>query len=424
MQFSYKETSGIKESEINKSAKTLSPYLDQLTAAAKDTAYSTPEACLALVNDNELLNQINELVQKKKTPHLHEVMVVGIGGSSLGSCAVYRALRISPPARGGVGGGGSGINLSFYDTVDNHQLIQAIETIRRVAAEGRQVILNIISKSGTTLETLANARVLLKVLQEVSPDWKNQVVITSEPESKLTAWAKEQGIDCLPNPKNVGGRFSVMSAVGLFPLAMAGVDISSLHDGGKEVDYSLACQSAAVIYANYKAGKIMHDLFLFDKDLEDLGKWHRQLVGESLGKSGQGITPLVSIGSADLHSMFQLYISGPKDKFTSFVTIDRGEHVKVEEFEPGFDALAPDITKKTLTDIMTAIVAGVKEAYKKHDLPYVEFHFEAPTEKEFGRFLQFKLVEVMCLAKLMGVDAFGQSSVEEYKKITEKLLAE
>ncbi|MEK7125374.1 MAG: hypothetical protein AAB880_00505, partial [Patescibacteria group bacterium] len=113
MQFSYKETSGIKESEINKSAKTLSPYLDQLTVAAKDTAYSTPEACLALVNDNELLNQINELVQKKKTPHLHEVMVVGIGGSSLGSCAIYHALR-SP-----------GINLSFYDTVDNHQLIQA-----------------------------------------------------------------------------------------------------------------------------------------------------------------------------------------------------------------------------------------------------------------------------------------------------------
>ncbi len=412
MQFSYKETSGIKESEINKSAKTLSPYLDQLTVAAKDTAYSTPEACLALVNDNELLNQINELVQKKKTPHLHEVMVVGIGGSSLGSCAIYHALR-SP-----------GINLSFYDTVDNHQLIQAIETIRRVAAEGRQVILNIISKSGTTLETLANARVLLKVLQEVSPDWKNQVVITSEPESKLTAWAKEQGIDCLPNPKNVGGRFSVMSAVGLFPLAMAGVDISSLQAGGKDVDYKLAAESAAVIYANYKAGKIMHDLFLFDKDLEDLGKWHRQLVGESLGKSGQGITPLVSIGSADLHSMFQLYISGPKDKFTSFVTIDRGEHVRVEEFEPGFDALAPDITKKTLTDIMGAIVEGVKQAYKKHDLPYVEFHFEAPTEKEFGRFLQFKLVEVMCLAKLMGVDAFGQSSVEEYKKITEKLLAE
>lgn len=411
MQFNYKETSGIKESEINKLAKTLSAYLGELEIASKDTAYSTPESCLALVNDNDLLNQINELVQKKKTPHVHEVMVVGIGGSNLGSLAIYRALR-SP-----------GVNLSFCDTVDNHQLIQAIETIRRVVAEGRQVLINIISKSGGTLETLANARVLLKVLQEVSPDWKNQVVITSEPESKLTAWAKEPGIDCLPNPKNVGGRFSVMSAVGLFPLAMAGVDISSLHDGGKDVDYKLAAESAAVIYANLKSGKIMHDLFLFDQDLEDLGKWHRQLVGESLGKSGQGITPLVSIGSTDLHSMFQLYISGPKDKFTSFVTIDRGEHVKVEEFEPGFDALAPDITKKTLTDIMTAIVAGVKEAYKKHDLPYAEFHFEAPTEKEFGRFMQFKLVEVMCLAKLMGIDAFGQSSVEEYKKITEALLA-
>ena len=411
MQFSYKQTSGVKEADINKSVKTLLPYLDQLAAAAKDTTYSTPESCLALVNDNDLLNQVNELVQKKKTAHLHEVMVVGIGGSSLGSCAIYRALRAQ------------GASLSFYDTVDNHQIIKAIATIRRVEAEGRQIVLNIISKSGTTLETLVNARVLLKVLQEVSPDWKNQVVITSEPESKLTAWAKTQAIDCLPNPKNVGGRFSVMSAVGLFPLAMAGVDISSLHQGGQDVDYKLAAESAAVIYANYKAGKTIHDLFLFDKDLEDLGKWHRQLVAETLGKDGQGLTPLVSIGSADLHSMFQLYISGPKDKFTSFVTIDRGEHVKVEEFEPGWDALSPDITNKTLTDIMAAIVTGVKEAYKKHDLPYVEFHFEAPTEKEFGRWLQFKIVEALCLAKLMGVDAFGQSSVEEYKKITEALLA-
>lgn len=411
MQFSHKQTSGIKESEINKSAETLSSYLSELEAAAKDTNYTTPESALALVNDNALVDSINQLVQTKKSPHGHEVMVVGIGGSNLGSCAIYRALR------------SQGTTVSFYDTVDNHKIIGAIETIRRVAAEGRHIVLNIISKSGSTLETLANARVLLKVSQEVSPDWKSQVVITSEPESKLTAWAKEQGIDTLPNPKNVGGRFSVMSAVGLFPLAMAGVDISALHQGGQETDFKAAAESAAVIYANLKQGKTIHDLFLFDPDLEDLGKWHRQLVAESLGKNGQGITPTVSIGSADLHSMFQLYIAGPKDKFTSFVTIDRGEHVPVEKFEPSFDALAPDITGKTLADIMGAIVAGVKEAYKKHDLPYVEFHLEAPTEKEFGRFLQFKLVEIMCLAKLMGVDAFGQSSVEEYKVITKEILS-
>lgn len=115
MQFNHKN-SGVRQSEIEASVKKLLPYLDQLATASKDTAYATPEACLALVNDNALLDSINQLVQKKKTPHLHEVMVVGIGGSSLGAQAIYRALRAQ------------GAALSFYDTVDNHQLIQAITT--------------------------------------------------------------------------------------------------------------------------------------------------------------------------------------------------------------------------------------------------------------------------------------------------------
>ncbi|MDP1709579.1 MAG: hypothetical protein Q8L21_01700, partial [Candidatus Komeilibacteria bacterium] len=339
MKFNYKDTCGVKDSEISKSVKTLEPYLAELKTASQDASYSTPESCLHLPFDDALLDQINQLVQKKKTEHVREVMVVGIGGSILGSQAVYSALRPE------------GVALSFYDTIDNHNLITGIETIKRIVAEGREVLINIISKSGTTLETIANARVLIKALQTATPDWKKQVVITSEPESKLTAYAKAQGIDTLPNPPQVGGRFSVLSAVALFPLALAGIDINALHQGAREFLFEQSAIAAAVLYANLKQGKIIHDLFLFDVDLENLGKWHRQLIGESLGKAGQGITPTVSIGSVDLHSAFQLYISGPKDKFTTFVTLARGEGVKVPSIDNDFDGLAGNITDKTLTEI-------------------------------------------------------------------------
>lgn len=424
MKFTYKETSGVKDNEIAKSEKTLASYLVELETATKDTNYTTPESCLALPFDDALLDEINQLVQKKKNEHLREVMVVGIGGSILGSQAVYHAFHLSPPAGGGVRGGGRDITLSFYDTVDNHNLIKGIETIKRIIAEGRQVLINIISKSGATLETIANARVLIKALQEATPDWQKQVVVTSEPESKLTAWAKSQGIDTLSNPPQVGGRFSVMSAVALFPLALAGIDIKALHHGGRDALLAESATAAAAIFANLKQGKIIHDLFLFDTDLEDLGKWHRQLVGESLGKAGQGITPTVSIGSMDLHSMFQLYISGPKDKYTTFVTLNRDEGVKVPSIDNDFDGLVENITEKTLTEITNAIVGGTKEAYKKQELPFAEIALEMANERELGAFLQFKIAMVLCLAKLMGVDAFGQSSVEEYKSVTKKILSE
>ena len=166
----------------------------------------------------------------------------------------------------------------------------------------------------------------------------------------------------------------------------------------------------------------MHDLFLFDSDLENLGKWHRQLVGESLGKDGQGITPLVSMGSVDLHSMVQLYLAGPKDKFTTFVTLERGEAVKVQPMDAGYDDIVPYVTNKTLAEVMAAILAGTKEAYQKRALPFVSLDLESASERELGYFFQFKLVEVMCLAKLMGVDVFGQSCVEEYKIITRHIL--
>ena len=151
--------------------------------------------------------------------------------------------------------------------------------------------------------------------------------------------------------------------------------------------------------------------FYFAPELESLGKWYRQLVGESLGKSHDvGITPIVSIGSTDLHSMAQLYFGGPRDKFTNLIRVEN---------EQGTAALA-----KSFFKIMNAIYGGVRAAYIKNQLPFTEIIFEDISEHTLGAYMQFKTMEIMYLGRLMDVNAFDQPAVEDYKEETRKLLYE
>lgn len=426
MRFNYKNTSNTSEKDIAKAAKQISGYFNDLQKGGQDFVYETDEASLYLPNDAGLRKQVKNLVKEKSSPKLREVIVVGIGGSNLGTWAVYDAVM---PDK---------VKLSFYDTVHSRNLAAGVGRIKQIYKDGGAVILNLISKSGGTTETIANARVLIQALRSAQADWQNQVVATTQPGSKFEDWALGQKIATLPNPAHVGGRYSVLSAVGLFPLAMAGIDIDKLRKGaarmlGACVTFDVgnpALQSAAAIYKAMQNGKSIHDLFLFNPDLERLGKWYRQLAGESLGKEKNlagkivhaGITPTVSIGSTDLHSVGQLYLAGPKDKFTTFIQLKSSARVKVPSIDEELDNIAADITGKSLDRIMSAIYQGTREAYKKRRLPFVEVELENQSEEEIGAFMQFKMCETMILGRLMGVNAFDQPNVEEYKVITKRLL--
>jgi len=240
-------------------------------------------------------------------------------------------------------------------------------------------------------------------------------------------------------PKQVGGRYSVLSAVGLFPLCALGVDIDALHQGASDIrSYCLnddlahnpAAQSAAVVAYHHQSGKIISDTFVFNSELESLGKWYRQLLGESIGKEHDvdgnqvftGITPTVSVGSTDLHSVGQLYLGGPKDKLTTFVySTDESQKLLVPN-ERTFSSVVEMVNGKTTNDVMSAILEGVKIAYNKQQVPFMSVELASITPYEIGAFMQFKMMEMMYLGKLLNVNPFDQPNVESYKLETKRIL--
>lgn len=419
MRFNYKNTSGITQKDVESVLDRLTPYFGRFQQAADDASYTTDESSLHLAHDARLRRLTEKLVVEKRTNTLSEVMVVGIGGSSLGALAVYEALV---PA---------GVSLSFFDTVHARELAEGAARLRWVFKRGGTVLINIISKSGGTSETIANGRVLLDALKKSTKDWHKHVVVTTEAASKLEIWAASHGVAVLPNPKKVGGRYSVFSPVGAFPLALAGVDIKKFHKGAStmlklclvpDAKKNPALQSAVAMYAAIKKRKVAHNVFVFNPDLEGAGKWYRQLVGESLGKKGKGMLPLVSVGSTDLHSVGQLYLGGPKNIFTTFVSVASSGDLHIPPVDIGFDGIVPELNNVSMRELLDAIYKGTKGAYQKRNVPFVEVVLEKLNEEEIGAFMQFKMVETMLLGRLMGVNAFDQPNVEEYKIITRRLL--
>jgi len=220
---------------------------------------------------------------------------------------------------------------------------------------------------------------------------------------------------------------------------MLGVNLKELLGGAarmREKCLSLnvrqnpAAIGASIIHIHSKKERNIYDHFLFATDLESMGKWYRQLMGESIGKEystkgkkvNAGITPTVSIGSTDLHSMAQLYLGGPQDKFTNFITTQFDKKVKVPYY-PEYNVLVKDLQKKEISRLMQAILQGVKTAYKKGKRPYTETRLDGKNAKEIGAFMQLKMMEMMLLGKLLDVNPFNQPNVESYKKETRRILA-
>lgn len=427
--------SGLPNSTLAQASHQLEGYLQACAQASQDTDYSTPESFLALPSDTKLRARVLNLAQQKKTADLKEIFVLGLGGSYLGAKAVIDALyglnrEKLPP---------SSPHITFIDTIHGSTLIAAQNRLNTIFVQGGEALIIAISKSGATTETIANLMALLPTLKHSATDWQKYVVVITEPGSKFEHWANSQHIEVLPNPQQVGGRFSVMSPVGIFPLALAGVDVTALHAGASAMlkfclkpDATLnpALQSATVVYHQIQQKKYIYDHFYFQPDYETIGKWARQLLAESLGKEkdneghtiNAGITPTVSIGSTDLHAVAQLYLAGPKDKLFSFVCVEEPSSLTLRP-DQDLEAMVPHLGGKTLKQIMQAIYQSTITAFTSREIPLMEITLTDSTAFEIGEYLQYKMLETILLAKLLNIDAFGQANVEEYKQITRELLA-
>jgi len=427
------EAALVPHERIIQSAERLRPEIRNM-AAAVSRGYSDDRASINLCDDKSMLSKVERAVGDKLRLKPEYLVVVGIGGSSLGTMAVQEAVlgklydQLPPSPR-----------VLYADTVDPDYLNNILALVEPVLEKERNVVLCIVSKSGTTTETVANAEVLIESLRKHGKNYQKCVVVISDKDSKLWKIALREGFNVLETPERVGGRYSVFSPVGLFPLGVLGINIGELLAGAKSmrdacvdtnIERNPAAMSATVQYVHHEVGRSISDVFLFANDLESLGKWCRQLMAESLGKEfskegamvNVGITPTVSIGSTDLHSMAQLYLGGPYDKFTTFVSVENNNsHVNVPRLK-GYSRLVDGIQGKSLADIMHAMLEGTKEAFRKGGRPFMEIGLPCKSEYFLGQFLQFKMMETMYLAYLLDVNPFDQPNVESYKEETRKIL--
>lgn len=409
------------------------PAIERITEF-RSLGYESPYASINLPVDRDLQNAVFKQVQELHAFDPAMLIVIGIGGSNLGTKAVHEALL-------GTDQKVADMRVYYVDTVDPDMVSGIVECAEKTLREGYKIIVNIVTKSGTTTETIANAAIFVELLKHYYPDcYGDFIIVTTDKNSKLYDVARESHWRILEVPPMVGGRYSVFSAIGLFPLALMGVDIQALQEGAAHmvthctdlnIAENYAAQTAAVLYILYQRGFVIHNFFAFSVDLYALGLWYRQLMAESLGKEhtvegkmvNVGITPIVSIGSTDLHSIVELHLGGPRNTGTTFIDVAQSHRkVSVPHCEP-LDRLVPHIQGKSLSTIMHAILDGTKHAYKVADRPFISVTFADKSEATIGQFMQWKMLEIMYLGYLFDIDPFVQPQVELYKKETRALLA-
>ena len=434
LELAYKNSALVPEVELKALGKKLEPEIKKIQQALK-TGYDCAYASINLITDEHMHTMLSNVVQEKKLLKPKLMIVIGIGGSNLGALAVHEALHGTMYNQGN-----PELKVYWADTVDADHISTIAKHMENELRQKSPVLITIISKSGSTPETAANAQVLLALLKQYHPeDYFRFVVAITDKNSALWRIAAQERFVSLEIPKNVGGRYSVLSAAGLFPLAMLSVDINQLLEGARflmpqlldtNIDQNPAALSAIVLTHSRLAGKTIHDTFLFSVAFESIGKWYRQLMGESIGKEFNraeqqvymGITPTVSIGSTDLHSVGQLYMGGPRDKVTTFITVGASNTDLVMPSAPEYVTLCQSIQDKTYAQIMNAIITGVQKAYTKESLPFMALKLPEKTAFYLGQLLQLKMLEIMYLGYLLEVNPFDQPQVESYKEETREIL--
>lgn len=404
----------------------LEPEIDHLSKLLSEphAADATSAGCIQMPFREEMVKNIQNEMAKKRALEFSTVVLTGIGGANLGSCAVYEALK------GYLCGEHSFPAFYYIDTLDTNKINRLLSILDIRYKNGEKILHIIASKSGTTLETNVNASLLIAQLKRYFPtDYREYLVAVSDQGTPLHNFAVNESILFFEVPQAVEGRFSVFSPIGLVPLAALGIDIAAFCQGGREATQESVRRGvrlrenrsiwrAALLFALYKRGYIIHNLFLFDESWEAVGKWHRQLVAESLGKKHDragnvvecGIVPLVSIGTTDLHSMVQLYLGGPRHTMTTFVWV---EPSSTDLMVPPI--LPTPIKKQTLKTVQRIIFDGVQQSYRVDCRPFSTIEISA-TPFDIGYFMQLMIFQVIYLSQLMRVNPFDQPAVHSYKQ--------
>ena len=349
-------------------------------------------------------------------------VVIGIGGSYLGARAVYEALR-NPYEKKGPELIFAGCHLSSAETAD---LLDYLKE--------KPFAINVISKSGTTTETGIAFRLLRNLLEDqVGRDLaKKRIFVTTDGEKgALKTLADDQGYEQFLIPEAIGGRFTVLTAVGLLPLAVGGVDIEKLMAGAAkgrgvylEMDFE---KNPALAYASCRSflgrrGIAIEILATFEPRLRSLQEWWKQLFGESEGKEGKGLFPASASNTTDLHSLGQWIQEGPPNHMETFLWVEKPPRDLLIPYEAANLDQLNYLEGKSLHEVNEKALLGTMKAHQDGGVPTILLTLEDLSPESIGELLYFFEASVGISAYLLGVNPFNQPGVEFYKKNMARLL--
>ena len=388
-------------------------------SAMRDDIAESGFPAVSIAQQSDDLATIRDSAERLST-HCDTVAVIGVGGSSLGAEALC-ALALSPP-----------VDVRFLNNPDPETVARFVASVNLA-----RVGLVMVSKSGGTAETLALAMTLMPTVIDsrggMAADYG--VVIAEPGDSPMRRLAAQWRVPVIDHPEDIGGRYSALSAVGLLPAALAGLDIDAIRAGatealeiniaGDNIDDVPAALGAAVSLALLQSqGARMSVLMPYADALAPFARWYRQLWAESVGKNGLGTTPVDALGAVDQHSQLQLYLDGPKDKMFTIVTqqlAGRGDRVPPELAD---HAGAAYLAGQTTGDLLAAEQEATIESLCAHGRPVRRIEVARVDEAAVGALMVHFMLETVTAAFMMGVDPFDQPAVDDGKERARQRLAE
>ena len=356
-----------------------------------------------LKENNQVINSLRknykDSFNKKKLIHFQKKLdyrIIGMGGSTLGSQAIYDFLKKKIKK-----------NFTFVDNLN-------VSNSKKIKKNYNNLI---ISKSGNTIETIVNANILIKKKDK-------NLFITEKKESYLSLLAKKLKAEIVDHNNYIGGRYSVLSEVGMLPAELMGLNYKKFRQLNNLVKNkffikALVSNVEATIYF-LKSKKFNSVIINYDEQSTNLFNWYQQLVAESLGKKKNGILPIISVMPKDNHSMMQLYLDGFKNNFFTFFYSNENNSAKINN-----DSVLLEqkyLKNKDINQIIFAQKKATEVVFKKKNIPFRSFEIKKRDEKTLGELFCFFILETILIGKAIKINPYDQPAVELIKKETKKIL--
>lgn len=351
--------------------------------------------------------------------HFQNFVVLGIGGSALGTKSLFHAFTHTEYQN-------KKINCMVLDNIDPNTLLPTLETLKL-----GKTMFAVVSKSGGTSETLFQLQLVRQLLQANKiKNWQKHFVIISEHDSALSQFATTHKIAAFSMPKNVGGRFSVFSAVGLLPASVFGIDIEQLLLGASAMQSlssnvtkpqnNIAFVLASLHYHHYLQQKNEYVVMPYSNQLQLVADYVRQIWAESLGKDNQGQTPLKAIGATDQHSQLQLYAQGPNNKLIGFL------HIKQPKYDVMLANIDSDLTKLfqgvSLQQLLTYELQSTAYSLTQQERPNYTLTLDTLSPYTMGELLYLYQSTTAFMGQYMQINTYNQPGVEQSKQFVKALL--